>query len=121
MPAVPTGIDLGTSTSAIGYWKSARGRPPEPRLIAGDLGLNYIRSGVLFDPESSTWRVGSAAWADRRRLSSYYIRSAKRHLGVDAELRMGDSPVVNEKGRLVTVTPQLILSKVLAALKQKLE
>lgn len=117
------GIDLGTSTSAIGYWSEVRGRPSDVRLVQGDLGVNYIRSAVLFDPGNSTWLAGGAAFNARKRphLAPYYVVSAKRHLGINDTIQLNGSDTVTIGGSPVKLTPQLMLAKILEQLKRKAE
>ena len=118
------GIDLGTSTSAIGYFSEVRGFDHgHVKLVQCGHGLSWMPSSVLYNPAKQQWVVGSAAQNMRKipDYAPYYVTSAKRHLGLSPALSLKGSTTVVEDGRDIEVTPQLLLSKILSYLKQKTE
>ncbi len=124
MPDLIIGIDLGTSTSAIGYFTEVKGRTyGSVNLVPGGFGMNWFPSAVLLDPATSSWAIGVAAKGMRRRRDKapYYIVSAKRHLGIDRTIELNGSATVLMEGKAIEVTPQLALAKVLEHLKARTE
>jgi molecular chaperone DnaK len=118
------GIDLGTSTSAIGYFSEVKGKPfGTVNLVQGGFGINWIPSAVLWDHVASTWHVGPTARHMRMGpgRAPYYVVSAKRHLGITPNIPLNGSTTVIEDGREIEVTPQLLLSRVLRNLKDRTE
>lgn len=111
------GIDLGTSTSAIGYWL-VRGDSGLVQLCSGGLGRSYITSTVVADVRHTPprWIAGDTALnaLTHPALAPYAIPSAKRRLGREKTLTLG--PTLT--GPEITVTPSEILSKVLNELSQ---
>jgi molecular chaperone DnaK len=118
------GIDLGTSTSAIGYFSEVKGKPfGTVNLVQGGFGINWIPSAVLWDHVAGTWHVGPTARHMRMGpgRAPYYVVSAKRHLGITPNIPLNGSTTVIEDGREIEVTPQLLLSRVLRNLKDRTE
>ena len=111
------GIDLGTSTSAIGYWLD-RGDSGLVQLVNGQMGRPYISSTVVADVRHTPprWIAGDTAMRASTHPDSapYAIPSAKRRLGRERTLTLG--PTLT--GPEITVTPSEVLSKVLNELSQ---
>src|SRR4051812_24282362 len=111
------GIDLGTSTSAIGYFSENRIKSyGEVRLVPGELGINWIYSAEVFDRTRSEWVVGLQArnMGLRPDRAPYCVVSAKRHLGIDRVMELGEgaerSSTITIDGTAVDLTPQYLLS-----------
>lgn len=128
MPDLIAGIDLGTTTSAIGYFSENEIQPiGSVRLVAGEFGRSWIYSALVLDVENGRWIVGTPArnMSLHPHRAPYYVVSAKRHLGIDRTLSLGEGGRRSDRavvqGEEVELTPRYLLSIILTALKDRAE
>lgn len=101
------GIDLGTTTSAIGYFDERKG----PRLLKDLRGDEIIDSLFGYDPQTRKPVVGKRVRNTMKSHPHLAVKEVKRLMGSDEKITVGDQ----------TLTPAEVSARILSHLKASAE
>lgn len=93
------GIDLGTTNSVISYWDNSN-KKPEPIDISNGFGKIPLPSVVQYRGDEGSeeeWVIGEEAYRSMKIYPDTTIRSIKRKMGTNEQIKIGDQEYLPEE------------------------